>query len=134
MLPCIAATYRQLHLSCIALMLNQCCWQGFAVCPNLPFGLCPRLWDEDHRPEENEDDAALYGSDTAGSSPAATWLLVAAATLGLAGLVPAGAHSQRHPSRTCGLVGVLGAAVGLYLGLELFPQQAVVQVLHKRGQ
>lgn len=102
--------------------------QGFAACPNLPFGLCPRLWDEAHRPEDTEDDAALYGSDSAGSSPAATWLLVAAALLGLVGLIPSGSYTLRNPSRTCGLVGVLGSAVGLYLGLELFPGQAVIQV------
>ena len=102
--------------------------QGFAACPNLPFGLCPRLWDESHKPEDTEDDAALYSSDSAGRNPAATWLLVLAALLGLVSLVPFGAHSLRNPSRTVGLVGLLGLAVGLYLGLELFPAQFLIQV------
>ena len=38
--------------------------QGFVLCPNLPFRLGPRLWDEDHMPAADEDDAALYGSDS----------------------------------------------------------------------
>lgn len=122
-----------MHMHCTAHAQLSCRYnshavQGFATCPNLPFGLCPRLWDEAHKPEANEDDASLYGSDSAGRNPAATWLLVAAALLGLAGLVPSGGYSSRNPSRTCVVVGLLGSAVGLYLGLELFPGQAIVQV------
>ena len=41
----------------------RCCQaQGGARCPdNLPFGLCPRLWDEAHVPTHLRDDAAIYG-------------------------------------------------------------------------
>lgn len=105
--------------------------QGLATCPNLPFGLCPRLWDGSHRPEDTEDDAALYGSDSAGRNPAATWLLVLAALLGMVSLVPSGADALHNPSRTVGLVGLLGLAVGWYLGLELFPAQLLIQVSNK---
>lgn len=35
--------------------------QGGAECPNLPFGLCPRLWNEEHAPDHEEDDVSIYG-------------------------------------------------------------------------
>ena len=102
--------------------------QGLAVCPNLHFGLWSRLWDESHKPEDTKDDALLYGSNSAGGNAGAIRLLLAAALVGLAGLVPSGGYSQRNPSCTYALVGLLGAAVGLYLGLELFPGQLIIQV------
>lgn len=34
---------------------------GGAECPDLPFGLCPRLWDAGHVPEHEEDDVAIWG-------------------------------------------------------------------------
>ncbi len=105
-----------------------CCMQGFAVCPNLPFGLCPRLWDEEHMPEADEDDARLYGSDEPGSNPGAAWLLVLAGIIGLAALVPSGGNTASKRSRSCGAAALLGVLVGLYLALQLFPNQHLVQV------
>lgn len=35
--------------------------QGGSECPALPFGLCPRLWNEEHAPDHEEDDVAIYG-------------------------------------------------------------------------
>ncbi len=102
--------------------------QGFAVCPNLPFGLCPRLWDEEHMPEADEDDARLYGSDETGSNPGAAWLLVLAGIIGLAALVPSGGNTAAKRSRTCGAAALLGVNVGLYLALQLFPNQNLIQV------
>jgi len=102
--------------------------QGFAVCPNLPFGLCPRLWDEEHMPEADEDDARLYGSDETGSNPGAAWLLVLAGIIGLAALVPSGGNTAAKRSRTCGAAALLGINVGLYLALQLFPNQNLIQV------
>lgn len=32
-----------------------------AKCPHLPFGLCPRLWDEAHAPFHEVDDLIVYG-------------------------------------------------------------------------
>ncbi len=102
--------------------------QGFAVCPNLPFGLCPRLWDEEHMPEADEDDARLYGSDEPGSNPGAAWLLVLAGIIGLAALVPSGGNTAAKRSRSCGAAALLGVLVGLYLALQLFPNQHLIQV------
>lgn len=34
---------------------------GGAECPDLPFGLCPRLWDKAHVPEHEEDDVSIWG-------------------------------------------------------------------------
>ena len=110
----------------------RCFVQGLAVCPNLPFGLCPRLFDETHMPEANEDDAALYGTDSAGSNPAASWLLVLAGIIGLAALVPSASgrstSSAVQRSRTGGCAFVLGLIVGMYLSLQLFPGQRLLQV------
>lgn len=105
-----------------------CCMQGFAVCPNLPFGLCPRLWDEEHMPEADEDDARLYGSDEPGSNPGAAWLLVLAGIIALAALVPSGGNTAAKRSRSCGAAALLGVLVGLYLALQLFPNQHLIQV------
>lgn len=102
--------------------------QGFAVCPNLPFGLCPRLWDEAHVPEADEDDARLYSSDSAGSNPRAAWLLILAGIISLAALVPSGGTSAGRRSRVCGSAALLGLLVGLYLALQLFPAQFLLQV------
>lgn len=35
---------------------------GGAECPDLPLGLCPRLWDAGHVPEHEEDDVAIWGA------------------------------------------------------------------------
>ncbi len=105
-----------------------CCMQGSAVCPNLPFGLCPRLWDEEHMPEADEDDARLYGNDEPGSNPGAAWLLVLAGIIGLAALVPSGGNTAAKRSRSCGAAALLGVLVGLYLALQLFPNQHLIQV------
>ena len=102
------------------------------MCPNLPFGLCPRLFDAAHKPEANQDDAALYGTDSAGSNPAASWLLLLAGIIGLGALVPSspGRASSLgvQRSRAGGLAFVVGLIVGLYLSLQLFPGQRLLQV------
>lgn len=102
--------------------------QGFAVCPNLPFGLCPRLWDEAHMPEADADDARLYGSDTAGSAPGAAWLLILAGLISMAALVPSGGTTAGRRSRVCGSAALLGSIIGLYLAVQLFPAQTLLQV------
>lgn len=102
--------------------------QGFAVCPNLPFGLCPRLWDEAHMPEADADDARLYGSDSAGSAPGAAWLLVLAGLISMAALIPSAGTTAGRRSRVCGSAALLGSVVGLYLALQLFPAQTLLQV------
>ena len=102
--------------------------QGFAVCPNLPLGLCPRLWDEAHMPEADQDDASLYGTDSAGSNASAAWLLMLAGVISLAMLVPAGSTTAGRRSRVCGSAALLGLIIGLYLALQLFPAQLLLQV------
>ena len=103
--------------------------QGFGVCPKLPLGLCPRLLDEDHMPQGDEDDARLYGVDAAGSNPAAAWLLLLAGLIGLGALLPSGGSPGIRRSRACGCAALLGLLVGLYLALQLFPAQLILQVI-----
>ena len=50
--------------------------QGGARCPDLPLGLCPRLWDERHIPSRDADDAAIYGAGLARKQNWPAWLLV----------------------------------------------------------
>ena len=79
-------------------------------------------------PEADADDARLYGSDTAGSNPAAAWLLMLAGVISLAALVPSGGTTGGRRSRVCGSAALLWTLVGLYLALQLFPAQRLLQV------
>lgn len=79
-------------------------------------------------PEADADDARLYGSDTAGSHPAAAWLLMLAGVISLGAVVPSGGTSGRRRSRVCGCAALLGTIVGMYLALQLFPAQRLLQV------
>ena len=79
-------------------------------------------------PEADEDEASLYGSDSAGSNPGAVWLLILAGIISLAALVPSGGTTAAKRSRTCGAAALLGFVVGLYLALQLFPGQTLLQV------
>ena len=79
-------------------------------------------------PEADTDDARLYGSDSAGSSPGAAWLLMLAGLISLAALVPSGGTTAGRRSRVCGAATLLGSLVGLYLALQLFPAQTLLQV------
>lgn len=103
---------------------------GGAVCPRLPFGLCPRLWDDAHFPAHEADDAAIYGAtDRAVQWP--VWLLVAAVLMGLAA-VPGGAPGSRGkrgvgPARAT-LAAAAAALVGLYVALQAAPDSGLLQL------
>ena len=79
-------------------------------------------------PEADQDDASLYGSDSAGSNASATWLLMLAGVISLAVLVPGGGTTAGRRSRVCGCAALLGLIIGLYLALQLFPAQRLLQV------
>lgn len=56
-------------------MAAFCCpRQGGVGCPALPFGFCPRLWDEAHVPGAEEDDAAIYAEALARRRHWPLWL------------------------------------------------------------
>ena len=50
--------------------------QGGSMCPRLPFGWCPRLWDEAHVPGAEEDDVAIYGEALARRKHWPLWMLL----------------------------------------------------------
>ena len=79
-------------------------------------------------PEADADDARLYGSDSAGSAPGAAWLLVLAGLISMAALIPSAGTTAGRRSRVCGSAALLGSVVGLYLALQLFPAQTLLQV------
>lgn len=100
--------------------------QGGAECPHLPFGLCPRIWDEAHLPERLADDAAIYGDPFLASRVHwPLWLLAAAAVAALSAVtgeqVAAGGGLLAHTA-------ACGGCVGGYIALELFPGQGLLQV------
>lgn len=100
---------------------------GGAACPQLPFALCPRLWDERHVPMHDADDAAVWGSGLGRREHWPRWLLMSAAGVGLVGLsgiVP----GSRSPLVRLGVAAAVGWLVGDYMALELVPGQAVLQV------
>jgi hypothetical protein len=102
---------------------------GGAACPQLPFALCPRLWDERHVPMHGADDAAVWGSGLGRREHWPRWLLMSAAGVGLVGLsgvVP----GSRSPLVRLAVAGAVGWLVGNYMALELVPGQSVLQVRH----
>ena len=80
-----SATDCHLARLCVATPVD-CCLQGGALCPNLPFGLCPRIWDEEHVPEHEIDDVSMYGEGVAQREHWPLWMLVAAVLAGLLAL------------------------------------------------
>ncbi|WIA13369.1 hypothetical protein OEZ85_006949 [Tetradesmus obliquus] len=101
---------------------------GGAACPQLPFALCPRLWDERHVPMHDADDVAIWGSGLGRREHWPRWLLVLAAGVGLLGM------SGAVPGSRSALVRLLVAAavgwlVGEYLALEVVPGQFILQSL-----
>lgn len=105
---------------------------GGAACPQLPFALCPRLWDERHVPMHDADDVAVWGSGLGRREHWPRWLLVTAAGVGLLGMSGAVPGSRSPLMRV--LVGVaVGWLVGDYLALEVVPGQVILQVssLHR---
>jgi hypothetical protein len=100
---------------------------GGAACPQLPFALCPRLWDERHVPMHGADDVAVWGSGLGRREHWPRWLLVSAAGLGLVGLSGVVPGSRSPLVRLC-VGGGVGWLVGNYLALELVPEQAMLQV------
>jgi len=103
---------------------------GGAVCPRLPLGLCPRLWDDAHFPSHESDDAAIYGAaDLAVDWPA--WLLMGALLLGLAAMPGAAPRGRsRRAAGAASLTPALGAAclVGMYVAVEVAPRSPALQV------
>ena len=83
-------------------------------------------------PEGNGVDSVLYGIDSAGSNPAASSLLVLAGIIGLMALAPStsgcSSSSAVQRSKSGGCAFVLGFIVGMYVSLQLFPSQRLLQV------
>ena len=100
---------------------------GGAYCPRLPFQLCPRLWNEGHVPEHEQDDVDIYGELLGTRSHWAKWLLVAAVVAGVGGLSTRPAR-EGLASRLALSAGA-GGCVGFYAALELFPAQPVLQLV-----
>ncbi|KAI8462462.1 MAG: hypothetical protein J3K34DRAFT_462917 [Monoraphidium minutum] len=101
---------------------------GGSACPQLPFALCPRLWDARHVPMHEADDAAVWASGLGRREHWSRWLLVAAAALGLAGASGAAPGGGAAGARLV-MGGGAGALVGHYLALEAVPGQEVLQML-----
>ncbi|KAK9827740.1 hypothetical protein WJX81_008185, partial [Elliptochloris bilobata] len=104
--------------------------QGGWLCPRLPFGLCPRLWDEAHMPGAEEDDVAIYGEALARRKHWPLWMLLGAVLAGLsAATSSAGRGGGRSLAGRLGYAAASGACVGAYLALEFSPDEPVLQVL-----
>ncbi|CAK0743676.1 hypothetical protein CVIRNUC_001488 [Coccomyxa viridis] len=102
--------------------------KGGAGCPPLPFGLCPRLWDERHVPGMEEDDAAMYGEALARRRHWPLWLVIGAVAAGL--WAATGSQSRRRGVASSLMVAVIGGAfMGAYLMWEFFPGQPALQML-----
>ena len=104
---------------------------GGAMCPRLPFALCPRLWDERHFPSHESDDAAIYGAaDRAVQWP--LWLLVAAVALALAALPAALGRDPRKDARRASAARAVptlasAALAAAYVALQAAPGSPLLQ-------
>ncbi|KAK9824524.1 hypothetical protein WJX72_011089 [[Myrmecia] bisecta] len=102
--------------------------KGGSGCPHLPFGWCPRLWDDAHVPEHEEDDIAIYGTGASRREHWPLWMLVGAV---MAGLAAATSTLPVHKSVSARLTyaAVSGVCIGAYLALEFFPGIRLLQLL-----
>ena len=136
-------TGRRVLVSClasglvIALVRPPMSITGGARCPRLPFELCPRLWDADHRPSHEVDDVSIYGDLVKRREHWPKWLLVVSVVSGLATLGIGGGRRGSRRQPTGGAMGsalprlvlalVSGCGIGAYMSLELFPDYKLMQ-------
>lgn len=97
--------------------------KGGSDCPNLPFGLCPRIWNEAHMPDHEQDDVSIYGDGLTRREHWPLWLLLTSVMLGLSTVVSSG--GPLNFIQAC----VAAALVGLYLALDFFPNLFVLQLI-----
>eukprot|EP00887_Chlorella_sp_A99_P005591 scaffold1.g5591.t1 len=100
---------------------------GGARCPRLPLGLCPRLWNEAHTPEHEEDDVAIWGDGTRRREHWPLWLLVGAVSAGLAAITQGGGAAAGAVALRLGRAAAAAALASGYLALEFFPGQPLLQ-------
>jgi hypothetical protein len=100
---------------------------GGAKCPKMPFGLCPRLWNERHAPEHEEDDVSIYGDGLRRREHWPLWLLAGAAFSGLVAATSPPAR-QIAPLRL-GEATAAAVLVAGYMALEFFPGMPLVQAV-----
>jgi hypothetical protein len=101
---------------------------GGAACPAfLPFRLCPRLWDEGHVPEHEQDDAAIWGDGLRRREHWPLWLLAAAALLGLAAATAPPRGRRAGAPLRAPQAAAAAALVGGYMALEFFPGMPLLQ-------
>ncbi|GMH37943.1 hypothetical protein BSKO_05827 [Bryopsis sp. KO-2023] len=101
---------------------------GGSKCPQLPFGFCPRLWDERHVPGHEMDDVEIYGLGLARREHWPMWMIVVALMMGLAAAT-SGIPVHRSVKTRLGYAAVGGLSAGAYLALEFFPGQPPLQIL-----
>lgn len=102
--------------------------RGGAECPDLPFGLCPRLWDKEHAPEHEMDDVAVWGDGLRRRTHWPLWLMTLAAFLGLCAVTQTSGGAVGALVRTAQAAGA-AASVAAYLALEFFPGLPLVQIV-----
>lgn len=99
---------------------------GGAKCPHLPFGLCPRLWNEAHVPEHEQDDVSIYGDGLRRREHWPLWMLLGAAFAGTIAATSTAPALQAAPLRLL-QAAISAALVGAYMGQEFFPGMPLVQ-------
>ena len=101
---------------------------GGAECPRLPFGLCPRLWNERHAPQHEEDDISIYGDGLRRREHWPLWLLVGAAFAGLYAATSPAPFRHAAPLRLIEAA-IAAVLVAAYMALEFFPSMPLVQMV-----
>lgn len=102
--------------------------RGGARCPHLPFGLCPRLWNEEHAPEHEQDDVAIYGDGLRRREHWPLWYLLVAGISGIAAATSPVAVKDATPMRLMQAT-ASAALVGAYMAMDFFPGLRLVQIV-----
>jgi hypothetical protein len=102
--------------------------KGGARCPHLPLAFCPRLWDERHIPMHGTEDVEVWGRGLARQEHWPRWLLLAACMVGASAAALRSLALLSVIARVATGAGA-GVLVGLYLALEVVPEQASLQLL-----
>ena len=104
--------------------------RGGSECPKLPFGLCPRIWNEEHVPGHEEDDVAIYGEALRRREHWPLWLLIMAVVLGL-GHIPLSSPKTGQSIqfiRAFATAALVGGYLALDFFLDMFVLQSVVMI------
>lgn len=103
--------------------------QGGASCPGwAPSFFCLRLWDAAHAPDHEVDDEAIWAEFGEAQARWPAWVLLGAALSAVTTATNRGSGSI-PASRSIAQAALSGFTIGVYIALEFFQGQELLQVV-----